>query len=129
MAQIPPHTLCGLGFLVCLFCLYVFIYSLFVWLSQVLAAACKIFFRHASSLWQGGSGVVGLRPSCPVACGILVAQTGIESTSSALQGGFFIPGPPGKSPCGCIYTVHFFHSEWHIFLISLLHLNDPYPTF
>ena len=38
------------GFLVRLFCFYVCIYLFFVWLSQVLAAASKIFFWHTSSL-------------------------------------------------------------------------------
>ena len=35
--------------------------------------------------------------SCPAACGILVPWLGIEPVSSALQGGFFTTGPPGKS--------------------------------
>ena len=35
--------------------------------------------------------------SCPVACGILVPQPGIEPASPALEGGFFTTGPPGKS--------------------------------
>ena len=36
--------------------------------------------------------------SCPVACGILFPQPGIKSTSPALEGGFLITGPSGKSP-------------------------------
>ena len=39
--------------------------------------------------------VLGL--SCPMACGILVPPSGIESVSPALQGGFLTTGPPGKS--------------------------------
>ena len=35
--------------------------------------------------------------SCPMACGILVPQPGIEPMSPALEGGFFMSGPPGKS--------------------------------
>ena len=35
--------------------------------------------------------------SCPVACGILVLWLGIEPVSPALQGGFLMAGPPGKS--------------------------------
>ena len=34
--------------------------------------------------------------SCPVACGILVLQPGIEPTSPALEGGFLTTRPPGK---------------------------------
>ena len=36
--------------------------------------------------------------SCPVACGILVPQPGIEPTSPTLEGRFLITGPPGKFP-------------------------------
>ena len=32
-----------------------------------------------------------------MACGLLTPQPGIEPTSPALQGGFLITGPPGKS--------------------------------
>ena len=37
------------------------------------------------------------RLSCPAECGILVPQPGIEPMSPALEGGFFMSGPPGKS--------------------------------
>ena len=40
-------------------------------------------------------GVRGL--SCPLACGILVSWPGMEPTFPALEGGFWIIGPPGKS--------------------------------
>ena len=45
-----------------------------------------------------GSVVVVCGLSCPVPCGILVPQQGIEPVSPALQGGFLSIGPPGKSP-------------------------------
>ena len=51
----------------------------------------------ALSLRCAGSVVVAHRLSCPTACGILVPQPGIEPVSSALEGGFFTTGPPGKS--------------------------------
>ena len=35
--------------------------------------------------------------NCPVTCGILVAQPGIEPVAPALEGGFLTTGPPGKS--------------------------------
>ena len=40
--------------------------------------------------------VATLAFSCSTAYAILVPRTGIEPTSSALQGGFFTAGPPGK---------------------------------
>ena len=46
-------------------------------------------------LWREGfSLVVVHRLSCPMACGILVPQPGIESVSPALAGGFLTTGPP-----------------------------------
>ena len=41
--------------------------------------------------------------SCPVACGILVPQPGIEPVFPALEGGSFTTGPAGKSP-ECIFV-------------------------
>ena len=41
--------------------------------------------------------VVARGLSCPVACGILVPQPGIEPTSPAVEGRFLTTGPPGKS--------------------------------
>ena len=43
--------------------------------------------------------------SCPVACGILVPQLGIEPASPALEGGFLTTGPLGKSPMYGFSTV------------------------
>ena len=40
----------------------------------------------------------GLRVLLPCACGILGPQPGIEPASPALEGGFLITGPQGKSP-------------------------------
>ena len=51
-----------------------------------------LYLRH------GGSVVAVHGLSCPVACGILVPQPGIEPASPALEGGFLITGRPGKSP-------------------------------
>ena len=34
--------------------------------------------------------------SCPVACGILGPQPGVEPMSPALEDGFLTTGPPGK---------------------------------
>ena len=98
-----------------------FIY-LFIWLHQVLVAACRIFvvayriFRcdtRAFSLVAvcgllpscdarapecAGSVVVAARRlSCLTVCGILVPQPGIEPASRALEGRFLTTGPPGKS--------------------------------
>ena len=41
--------------------------------------------------------VMALRPSCFLACGILVPSPGIKPMSPALQGRFLTAGPPGKS--------------------------------
>ena len=41
--------------------------------------------------------VVALHLSCPVACGILAPQLGIEPMSFALEEGFLTTGPHGKS--------------------------------
>ena len=71
----------------------------FLWLRWVLVVACGIFlasweiFHHGTGLSTCGAHTF----SCSAACGISVPQSGIESTSSALQGRFLIPGPPGKS--------------------------------
>ena len=56
------------------------------------------FVAHGLSLRRRSSVVVACGLSCPVACGILVPQPGIEPVSPALKGRFFTTGPPGKSP-------------------------------
>ena len=52
---------------------------------------------QAVSLRCGGSVVVVCGLSCPMACGILVPRPRIEPAFTALEGGFFTTGPPGKS--------------------------------
>ena len=56
--------------------------TLFIyWLRQVLVASLGIF-------------VAVRRLSCPVACGILVPQQGVQPMSPALEGRFLTTGPP-----------------------------------
>ena len=76
---------------------------------QVLDAACKII---TSSImwdivwWCRDALTVMCRLSCPMACRILVPQTGIKSTGVlALQGRLLTTGPPGK-------TLHFKKHLW-----------------
>ena len=59
---------------------YLLIYLLmhFIWLYQVLVAACQ------------------LRLSCPSSYGIFIPEPRMEPVSSTLQGGLFTTGPPGK---------------------------------
>ena len=49
------------------------------------------------SLRRSGSVVATRGLSCPMACGILVRQPGLEPASPTLEGGFLTTGPPGKS--------------------------------
>ena len=81
-------------------------FFLFIWLHQVLVAACKIFIASrgllcsscgARALECTGSVAVARRLSCLTARGILVPRPGIEPVSPALEGGFLTTGPPGKS--------------------------------
>ena len=60
-------------------------------------AACGLSSCDMWALEPVGSVVVACRLSCPMACGILVPQPGIEPVSPALVGGFLTTGPPGKS--------------------------------
>ena len=50
-----------------------------------------------SLLQCASSRVVAHGLSCPVAYKMLVSQPGIKPESPALQSGFLISGPPGKS--------------------------------
>ena len=52
---------------------------------DTLSGSCDSFFC-----------LVGCLGSCPVACGILVLQPGIEPTPPALEGKVLTTGPPGK---------------------------------
>ena len=72
-------------------------------LMAALGLSCSSQGLHCSIwdplLWHKGfSLVVALGLSCPVACGILVPQPGIEPVSAALEGGFLTTEPPLKSP-------------------------------
>ena len=75
------------------------------WLCWVLVVACRIFTavcEHLSSYGAQapecmGSVLASSGLSCPLACGILVPQPGIEPPCAALEGRFLITGSPGKS--------------------------------
>ena len=95
---------------------------------------------QAQYLWCAGSVLVACRLSCSVACGILVPWPGIEPAYAALQGGFLITGPPGKSLTECFdFTqIHYGmqlrrasigRARW--FLLKLIHLplqSRPSPS-
>ena len=71
----------------------------YLWLCSVLVVARAIFLA-SWEIFRGGTGLSTCGAcifSCFEACGILVPQSGTEPTSSALQGRFLTPGPPGKS--------------------------------
>ena len=77
------------------------------WLHRVLVVACETCCStwdlslqpSGFSLVEGPRfSVVAVRGlSCPMACGILVPQPGIEPMSPALEGRVLTTGPPGKS--------------------------------
>ena len=71
-----------------------------------------VFGMRALSLRCMSSIAVAHGLSCPVACGILVPQLGIEPASPALEGGgFSTTGPPGKSQNYFIFNGYIiFHS-------------------
>ena len=77
------------------FNIYFFFIDLFIGLRRVLVAAS--FCCHARAPEHAGSVVAVHGLTCPVACGILAPQPGIEPASHALEGGFLTTGPPGKS--------------------------------
>ena len=61
--------------------------------------SCIMWDFHGSWAAECVDAIVELsRPSCPMACGILVLRPGVQPTSPALAGGFLTTGPPGKSP-------------------------------
>ena len=62
-----------------------------------------------------------LRLSCPRACGILIPLSGIEPTSSALEGGFLTPETPVKFPKECLSygSVDFKHLLYAV--VGVLH--------
>ena len=56
--------------------------------------------------------------SCCATCRVLGPQPGIKPASPALEGGFLITGPPGKSP-----SIHFIESSLGLiksYLIKIL---------
>ena len=62
--------------------------------------------------------VVAHRFSCPVSCGILVPNPGIEPMSPALAGGFLTTEPPGKSwssHCHIALNVRYSHMRLLLF--------------
>ena len=56
-----------------------------------------LFFLHIYFYFSCTGISCGMQLSCPVACGILVPQPGIEPTSPMLEGRFFTTRPPEKS--------------------------------
>ena len=69
-----------------------------LWLHQVLAAVAGFLcITQDLSLQGAGSAAVAHGLSCPMACGILVPQPGIEPAPPTLEGRFLTTGPPGKS--------------------------------
>ena len=101
------HPLDGQSFYVA----SIFFFFQFIWLSRVLAAACRNLTESrgisrcgpcalwlSRGLWGAqASAVAVLCLRCSAACGILVPWQGIKPTSPALQGEFLTTGPPRKS--------------------------------
>ena len=102
---------CGSIFPPYLFTLLLFPF-IYLWLHQVLVVACGAFLAACGILscvalrlpvcgtWAPeclGPVVAVCRLSCPVACGILVPQPGIEPMSLASEDRFSTTGPPGMS--------------------------------
>ena len=71
---------------------------LFIYLAVLdLSSARRLFAWDAVSFPAAqGYSLVVYRLGCPKACGILVPQPDIKSSSLTLEGGFLTPGPPGK---------------------------------
>ena len=67
----------------------VFSFLIFIWLCWVLDVARGLLYS-----WHVGSGAAAFGLRCPLTCGILVPQPGIESTSLALEGVFLTTGAP-----------------------------------
>ena len=81
-----------------------------LWHGTQLVSSCGSWAPELrlSSCGVADSLVLGLRLSCPEACGILVPQPRIKPASPALEGGFLTTGPPGK-----------FHINWAFLGLSL----------
>ena len=70
------------------------LYEIFPCRAQALCCGA----RASLCLWLRDPVVAAHGLSCPVACGILVPQPGIQPGSPDLEGGFQTAGPPTKSP-------------------------------
>ena len=66
--------------------------SIYIYIT-VLGLHCRV-----QALKCSDSVTVSCRPTCPMACGILVPWPGIRPASPALEGRFPTTGPQGKSP-------------------------------
>ena len=66
-------------------------------MGSLLAVTLRLLSRCDAWPPECVGSVVAAQLSCPVACGILVPQPGIEPASPALEGGFLTTRPPGKS--------------------------------
>ena len=69
-----------------------FPFCLFVWFFVVVLATLGFCCSSWASLVVVLEGLF-----CPMACGILVSQSGIKPAPPALEGRFLTTGPPGKS--------------------------------
>ena len=78
----------------------------YLWLFQVLVAACGIFvethgpfscFAQVPEPMESVIAACSLSSGGAQACEILVPRPGIEPTSPALEDKFLTTGPPGKS--------------------------------
>ena len=87
-----PGLSCGMQDLRCS------MWNLLLWCTGSLVQCGLLSSCGTRALERAGSVVAAYGPSCPMACGILVPQLGIEPLSPALEGGFLTTGPPGKSP-------------------------------
>ena len=89
---------------------------------------------------SGFSLIVARRLSCPAACGILVAQPGLEPASPALEGGFLTTAPPGESPilifififiiCSCVFPINTLRARTRVYssMYSLKQLIRYLPS-
>ena len=82
-------------------------------LPWVFVLVCRLFLLAVCRLllsWSPGSRACGLSScsiwaSCPEACEILVPQPELEPMSLALDGGFLLTRPPGKSVLTSIFML------------------------
>ena len=93
-----------------------------IWLHWVLVvthrifpASCRIFRCSGWAPEHVGLVSAAYRPSCFLACGILVPWPGIEPVFPALQGRFLTTGPPRKSWDGVVLKVEFLNSSFRYY--------------